>query len=133
MDLQQSGSAASLRAAVEQEVGELEGLCGRFERCLMRRTWDDMDAAMADARRVTHALQNAMEAAVPVRDAEFDERIYRRLRMVYALRSQQMERLEQYHSAVGERLHLISRWKNALRSMSAERAASRLGSLDRLS
>lgn len=131
--MQQSADAAALRAAIEREVGELEALSGRFERCLMRRDWDDMDAAMADARRITHALQNAMDAAGSVRDAGFDEQIYRRLRMVYALRSQQMERLQQYHAAVGERLHLISRWKNALRSMSAKRAASRLGSLDQLS
>lgn len=111
----------------------LEALCGTLERALMRREWDDLAARIADSRRITHALTNAMEDARPVRDAEFDESVLRRLRYVHAIRQNQMSRLQQYHDAVGERLQLVARWKSALRSFGKRRPVSRLASLDHLS
>lgn len=110
---------------------EMEAICGRAERALMMRHWDDLNQTIADARRVTHALSNAMDDARGFRDAEFDEGIMRRLRYVGAIRENQMTRLQQYHDAVGQRLQLIARWKSALKSLQHGRAP-RLSALDSL-
>lgn len=94
-----------------------------MERALQNRDWTEIEGAIADARRVTHALQNAMEEAAPVRTKAFDDHVRQRLRYVGAIRDNQMKRLEHYRDAVGDRLHLLARWRSAMRSMSG-RAAS---------
>ena len=122
-----------LLAAVEEQTGALESLCGKLETALVRRRWDDLADAIADSRRVTHALQNALDDSRSVRSAEFDESIFRRIRYVFAIRQNQMVRLQQFNDAVTERLSLLARWKSAVRSMGSGRPpASRLASLDQL-
>jgi hypothetical protein len=132
--LQPSDNRELLRTAVEHELRELETLCGNIERALMMRRWNELDAAIGDSRRVTHALQNAMDDAQAVRDDAFDEGVYRRLHYVDTIRRNQMARLQQYHDAVAERLQVLARWKSALRSIGkpGRGRASRLGTLDRL-
>jgi hypothetical protein len=98
----------------------------------MTRRWDILEIAIADSRRITHALQNAMDAAGGVRTKDFDDAVFARLRYVHAIRENQMARLQQYHDAVGERLQLLSRWKQALKSLGSRRPKPRLASLDRL-
>ncbi len=102
--LQPSANPQALLAAVEEALRELEALCGRAERALMLRSWGELHAALADSRRVTHALANAMDDARTVRDAAFDEDVFRRVRYVGAIRENQMARLCHYRDAVGERL-----------------------------
>lgn len=132
--MQQLDNRDALLAAVEEHLSTLEALCGKLEAALMHREWGDLDAAIAQSRRVTHALQNAMQDAREVRDERFDEAIFRRIRYVHAIRQQQMTRLAQFNEAVGERLQLLSRWKSALRSMATPRqGVSRLASLDQFS
>lgn len=128
--MQPSDNAHNVLSAVESALGELEALCGRIERALMLRQWPELDAAIADSRRLTHALQNAMDDARDLRTKEFDENVFRRLRYIHAIRENQMARLQQYHDAVGERLRLIARWKSALRSISAKIPSSRLAALN---
>ncbi|HET7813896.1 MAG TPA: hypothetical protein VFL13_05945 [Candidatus Baltobacteraceae bacterium] len=131
--MQPSDSRDLLLANVEHELHELEALCGEVERALMHRDWKRLDSAIADSRRVTHALQNAMEDAGEYRNEAFDEKVNRRLRYVHAVRENQMTRLQQYQDAVSERLRLIARWKSALRSMGKpEPSRPSLGSLDQL-
>lgn len=130
--LQQSANREDLLGAVDASLREMEMLCGRAESALMMRRWPDLDRAIADARRATHAFQNAMDDAREVRDTAFDSVVTRRLHYVSAIRENQMTRLQQYHDAVGERLTLIARWKSALKSM-ANRKPSRLSALDSLS
>lgn len=130
--MQQSGSRDVLLGAVDAAVREMELLCGQAERALMMRRWEDLNQTIADARRVTHALQNAMEDAREFRDAPFDDGIMRRLRYVGAIRQNQMSRLQQYHDAVGERLQLVARWKSALKSLRHGRAP-RLSAVDSVS
>jgi hypothetical protein len=131
--LQQSANRDVLLGAVESALRELESLCGRLERALMRRRWDELSAAIADSRRITHALANAMDDARAVRDGAFDEQIMRRLHYVEAIRQNQMARLQQYHDAVGERLQLLARWKAAVRSMGGGRTPKpRLTAVDGL-
>jgi len=131
--LQPSDSREDLLADVERELRELEGLCGTLERALMRRDWSGLAGAIADSRRVTHGLQNAMDDAAGVRDEQFDEAVRRRLRHIEGIRNNQMARLQQYQKAVGERLQLMSRWKSALRSMGPRSQQPRLRALDTLS
>lgn len=133
MVLQPSDNGELLLAAVETSLRELESLCGAIERALTRRLWNELDVVIADSRRVTHELQNAMDDAAGVRSEAFDENVFRRLRYVHTIRQNQMVRLQQYHDAVGERLALISRWKAAVRSMSRSGNVTRLSALDGLS
>lgn len=130
--LQPSVNGGALLEEVELLLSELESLCGSLERALMRRRWGDLETAIADSRRVTHALQNAMHDALAVRTPEFDERIFSRISRIGAIRQNQMARLQQYHGAVGERLRLMARWKSALRSMAGAPPA-RLQAVDGLS
>lgn len=111
----------------------METLCGRCERALMMRRWEDLDRAIADARRATHALLNAMDDASDVRDDAFDDGVMRRVRYVHAIRENQMTRLQQYHDAVAQRLQLVARWKSSLRALAQRTAPSRVSVLDSLS
>lgn len=129
-DSPQLANREALMTAVEAALSELEALCGRLERGLMARRWEDVNSAIADSRRLTHALANAMDDAISVRDAAINEQIEMRIRYVYAIRENQMMRLRQYHDAVAERLRMLSRWKSVIRSMAASRRASRRGLLD---
>lgn len=123
-----------LLAAVEEQLHALETLCGTLETALMRRRWNDLDAAIADSRRVTHALQNALDDARSARDEAYDEAISKRIRYVFAIRQNQMVRLQQFNGAVTERLSLLARWKSAVRSMGKPRQTQpRLKILDQLS
>src|SRR5579884_2428270 len=130
--LQPSVNREQLLGAVETPLRELETLCGRLERALVLRRWQDLETAISDSRRVTHALQNAMDDARSVRDAAFDASVQRRLYYVHAIRQNQMERLQQYHDAVGERLRLVARWKSALKSIAGRVTPSRAAALNQL-
>ena len=110
----------------------MEDLCADIERALGVRDWDAFAVAMADARRVTHALENAMERAAPVRDDAFDESIYDRARRVYAIRENQLARLRTYNETVAEKLGQITKLKRFAKNIGAKAAPSQLGSLDRL-
>lgn len=121
-----------LLAAVDTALREMETLCGRAERALMMRRWEDLDAAIADARRATHALLNAMDEAKPARDRSFDEDVMRRVRYVHAIRENQMTRLQQYHDAVSQRLQLVARWKSSLRALAQRTGARTVSVVDSL-
>jgi hypothetical protein len=121
-----------LRAAVDLEMGTLESLCAEIERALTAKDWDAFSVVMAESRRVTHALQNAMDAAAPARDAAYDASIFDRARRVHAIRENQLARLKTYNAAVAEKLGQIANLKRFAKSVGAKNAPSRLASLDRL-
>jgi len=121
-----------LRAAVDLEIGTLENLCADIERALTAKDWDAFAVAMAESRRVTHALENAMDAAAPVRDAAYDASVFERARRVYAIRENQLSRLKTYNAAVAEKLGRIATLKRFAKSVGAKNAPSRLASLDHL-
>jgi hypothetical protein len=127
-----SAEHAALRASVDREIAELERSCADIERALGLKHWDAFARAMADARRITHALQNAMEAAAPARDDAFDAEMFGRARRVHAIRENQLARLRSYHDAVGEKLGQIARLKRFAKKVGAKSAPSQLASLDRL-
>lgn len=121
--MQASDSGA--RAAVEREVCELERLCSDLEQALVAGEWEDASKALHAARRTTHAFRNAMEAAGNVRDAEFDEAIYQRVKRVYDARQDQIDRLSEFRDAIGQRLQTLSTWKIFARSIGAKNAPAR--------
>ena len=88
---------------------------------------------MADSRRVTHALQNAMDEAAPARDAAFDAGIFDRARRVHAIRENQLARLRTYNGAIGQKINQISTLKRFAKKIGAKNPPSRLASLDHLS
>ncbi len=110
----------------------LEAACAEFERALAARDWPEMDRALAQERRSRHGLQNAFEAAASVRDEAFDRELFKRVRYVYAVRENQLARLRQYRDQVGERLTLLSKWKQFARNFGKETPRGRLGPLDQL-
>lgn len=120
-----------VRAAVEQEVTELERLCTELEKSLVAGDWAGATDALKDSRRVTHAFINAMDAAADSRDEAFDAKVYARMRRVFDVRQDQLERLETFRGQVGERLQNISRFKEYARSVGAKRVPKRGAGLDR--
>lgn len=118
---------------VADHIVALERLCKVMESRLVARDWDGLTQAIADSRRLTHGMQNAMEDASVARDALFDEQVFTRLRRVYAIRDEQMARLRHYQESIGERLRTFAKWKNFARSISARDATpTQSVGLDRL-
>jgi hypothetical protein len=126
-----SDKAGAARAAVVQEVAELERLCGDLERSLVAGDWNEVGNALRSSRRTTHAFLNAMEAAAPHRDEAFDRAVNARMRRVFDVREDQLARLETFHSGVGARLKQLSRWKEFAASVGSKRAPARTLGLDR--
>lgn len=79
--------------------------------------WNGAANALRDQRRVTHAFLNAMEAARRWNDAEFENAVIARMRRIFDVRQDQIERLQSFHDDVGRRLQELSRWKVFARSM----------------
>ena len=122
--------SAKARQAVEREVRELERLCAVLERSLVAAEWEEASQAISESRRATHAFLNAMEAASKARDEEFDKAIHARVRRVFDVRQDQLQRLEAFHADVGERLAAFSRWKSFARSIGAKKKAKHSVGLD---
>ena len=119
--------------AIADHISALESLCRNLEAHLMARDWAALDQSIADSRRITHGLQNAMEEALPLRDELFDSHVFSRLRRVFSVREDQMERLMRYRESVGERLRTISKWKGYARAIGAKDSRPRATvGLDRL-
>ncbi len=117
---------------MQSELSALEARCGEMERALGTRDWERLESAIADSRRITHALQNAFEAASTVRDEQFDSQFMQRVRYIFAIRENQMARLQQYRAAVDDRLQTLSRWRQALRTIAKRTAPQARAGLDRL-
>ncbi|MBV8434473.1 MAG: hypothetical protein JO029_09375 [Candidatus Eremiobacteraeota bacterium] len=113
------------REAVEREVRELERLCAELEKSLVGAEWEAASDAIAQSRRVTHAFLNAMESATAVRDEAFDAAVYARMRRVFDIRQDQLQRLEAFRAGVGEKLASFARWKTFARSIGAKKARAK--------
>lgn len=122
-----------LLGAVCEQIQALESLCGVIEHAMMSGNWDELGSALADSRRIQHALENAMHDAREARSENFDAEATARLRRIFSIRENQMSRLRQYQDAIGDRLTSIARFKNVARRIGTARARSRLGALDQLS
>jgi hypothetical protein len=118
-----SGDRLADFRAVEQEVKELERLCGELERSLVGADWTSAANALRDSRRVTHAFLNAMDVAREWHDEAFEKAVYARARRVFDVRQDQLERLTAFRDDVGKRLQELSRWKVFARSMRSKSGA----------
>ena len=121
-----------LLGAVDEGLVGIEALCLDLERALAARDWRAIGQALADSRRLQHALRNAIEAAASRRTQEFDALVGRRIERVRAIRSDQLVRLQRYRETVRERLTTIAKFKAFAKSAGAKPRGSRLANLDQL-
>ena len=114
--------------AIARDVNELERLCLEIDASITQRDWERLGTALADSRRVTHSVQNAMDDSARYRTAEFDEAVFARLQQIYAYREERMVTLQRIHDDIGDRLRQLSRWKGYARSIAGgeRRTQSRL-------
>lgn len=118
-----SGSAHPGGAIVEL-VNDLEASVRSAEDALIERAWPQLEELLADQRRLTHAIVNAVAMTSGERPEAFESELQRRLSGIEARRADQMRRLEAFHHAVGSRLAVMARAK-------AMRRATRPPELDR--
>jgi hypothetical protein len=130
--LSESAEDVAARSAVEHEVSELERLCGELERSLVAGDWNEVGNMLRSSRRTTHAFLNAMEAAEPFRNEAFDRAINARMRRVFDVREDQLERLRVFNGGVGEKLVNLSRWKKFAQAIGSKHAPARTAGLDKI-
>lgn len=106
-------------------MAAMEHLCDDMEAALAGRKWVALQRSFGDARRLAHALKNAMENAAPARDELFDARVRARVQRVVAVRDDQLARLRSYRDAVSERLQAIAKHKAFARAIGARDIQSR--------
>ncbi len=125
-----SPSVERARDEALELTARLEDLCGELEGALTAREWDLLAEGLLESRRVTHALQNAMEVVRAAGDEAFERSILERLHEVHARREDQLRRLQWYREAVGERLRTIGKWRRFARAIGTPNAARRSVGLD---
>ena len=111
--------------SVCEHISELERLCNELEIRLNARDWDGLGRAINESRRAMHGFENAIADTAGLRDAQFDRAVFARLQRVYAVRDEQMKRLEAIHNGIGDRLRSISRWKQYARAVGDPQAGKR--------
>lgn len=92
-------------------VTELERCTNIAEDALVGRQWAELELLLAEQRRITHALANAVTQSTGERPGRFDAELRRRLDAVDRRRSDQLRRLQAFHDAVGSRLTVMARAK----------------------
>ncbi len=110
-----NGEQRALLAAVSKELVGLEAACADAERIFMNGNLDKLDDSIMDQRRLTHALQNAMDSAQPARTPEFDEQVRSRLSFIGLARDRHIALMKRHQNEVTERLNTLTRWKRAAR------------------
>jgi len=118
------------RRAVLDRIGELESSCAQLESALQDHAWERLDLAIADARRITHGLEQALEVGEVKADAAFEKLVRERLERVHAIRERQVVRLSAYHEELGERLKTFVQFKAFARSIGARNLPPRRAGLD---
>jgi len=116
---------------IVREVGDLERLCGELEKGIAATDWENCARLLAQMRRATHALRNALQTTQGQRDEAFEEQLRARIQRIMQVRDGQIERLRAFHDGVGERLRTLSNWKVYARSVGAKDAPRRSAGLDR--
>jgi hypothetical protein len=99
-------------------VSELERCIVTAEDALVAREWPQLETLLAEQRRITHALSNAVLQSAGQRPSRFDAELRRRLDAVDRRRADQLRRLQAFHDAVGSRLSVMARAKTMRRAVS---------------
>jgi len=92
-------------------VAELEASIAVAEDALIAREWPQLELLLAEQRRVTHAIANAVALSDGQRPERFNSELRRRLDAVDRRRADQLRRLQAFHDAVGSRLAVMGRAK----------------------
>lgn len=106
---------------MRSSVAVLEAQCRELGPMIDQHDWHGFERLLSDMGRARHAVQNAWEAAMSERTAEFDQEIAVRVRRVLEYREWQLQRLQRFNAETGGRLQLISRWKAYARSVAGRR------------
>ena len=107
----------------------MEHQCNEIELSLRCRNWDRLGTVIAESRRSMHEFENAMADSHEARDDEFDRVVFARLQRVFAVRDEQMKRLQAINREIGDRLRSISKWKQYARAVAGPGRAARRASL----
>ncbi len=118
-------TSAERRDAIAREVADLERTCVEGDRALSTRDWNGFASALRDARRIRHALVNALGMPDPDPDPGAEDRLKLRIRRVFDRRELQLEYLRTYHADVAQRLNVLARWKVAARASAVKRDVRR--------
>jgi len=110
-----NATAEMLLAEVEKELAALEAACAEGERALLVGNSEELDSSIANQRRLTHALQNAMDASKTVRTPEFNKRILDRIRLIGLTRDRHISTMRQQGEKIQEQLNTLTAWKRAAR------------------
>ena len=100
---------------VENAMRDLEAASAEAERILLKTNWQELDNSIRDQRRLTHALQIAMDAAQDARTPEFDEAVRNRLRFIGLTRDRHIARVRKAQEEIALRINTLTRWKRAAR------------------
>jgi len=92
-------------------VTELEQVLVAAEALLVARDWPALERSVLDQRRLTHALEKAMEATAAERPPEFESELRLRIARIARRRADQLRRLEAFRDAVGSRLATMAKAK----------------------
>ncbi|MFN2529432.1 MAG: hypothetical protein ABR584_12035 [Candidatus Baltobacteraceae bacterium] len=117
---------------VENDLAALEAACAEGERAVLEGVSADIDQSIADQRRLSHALQNSMDAARSVRTPEFDERILNRIRHIGMARDRHISIMRQNAEKIQEQIGTLTRWKRASRKWLTGFQEKRTSGLDHM-
>ena len=126
-------SADPARAALEHiaaAINELERLCLEINAAIDAHDWKRLNAAIADSRRVTHEVENAMGEGAAFRTPDFDKAAFERLQQVFSYRAERLNTLQDIHREIGERLRKLSLWKTYARAVAPKERTRRSAGLD---
>lgn len=112
-------------------VTDLDTSVRNAEEILIARDWAALEGVLAEQRRLTHAISNAIALTNGRRPDAFDIELQRRLTGIEGRRADQMRRLEAFHHAVGSRLSVMARAK-AMRRAGRSAVVDRPALLDSL-
>ena len=107
-------------------IVEFERSVAAAEAALVKRDWARIDALLADQRRLTHELANALEATRDVRPQAFTDEINRRIAGISDRRADQLRRLIAFNHLVNSRLTMISRSRGMRRANTEQLPAPRV-------
>jgi hypothetical protein len=126
-------SADPAREALETiavAINELERLCLEIDAAIAAQDWPRLSTAIADSRRVMHAVENAMAEGAAFRTPDFDKAAFERLQQVFSYRQERLDSLQAIHEEIGERLKKLSLWKTYARAITPKEPTRRSAGLD---
>lgn len=121
-----------LLECVENDLAALEAACAQGERAVLAGATVAIEQSIADQRRLTHALQNSMDAAHSVRTPEFDECVLNRIRHIGMVRDRHIAIMRENADKIQEQIGTLTQWKRASRKWLTGFEEKRTSGLDHM-